>query len=67
MDRNAALGRKFDSCHQLAVLLTRHMNQAQAVAVCRDNGWDGVRRAIEAQSTMVTSLSRSYTVRRRAH
>ena len=67
MDRNAALGRRFDSCHQLAVLLTRHMNRAQAVAVCRENGWDGVRRALETQSTMVTKLSPSRAARHRTH
>ncbi|MEX2648010.1 MAG: hypothetical protein WD673_03250 [Alphaproteobacteria bacterium] len=54
MNRNTLLGRKFDSCHQLAVLLTRHMQPAEAVAVCRENGWDGVRRALEEQNHMIT-------------
>lgn len=57
MDHNALLGRKFDSCHQFAVLLTQHLGPVQALDVCRENGWDGVRRALEVQSEMVTRLA----------
>jgi hypothetical protein len=58
MTRNAMLGRKFDSCHQFAVLLTRHMKPSDAKALCRENGWDGVARALDEQRHMVTRVAR---------
>jgi hypothetical protein len=57
MDKDSILGRKFDSCHQFAVLLTQHLGPRQAIDVCRENGWDGVRRALEVQSEMVTRFA----------
>ncbi len=56
MDYDTLTGQKFNSCHQLALLLTRHMEPRQAIAVCRENGWDGVRTALEEQQHIVTAL-----------
>jgi hypothetical protein len=39
------------------VLLTQHLGPQQALDVCRENGWDGVRRALEVQSEMVTRVA----------
>jgi len=55
MNMATIMGRKFNGCHQLAVLLTRHMDREEALAVCRENGWDGVTRALEEQRTIVTA------------
>ncbi|MBM3583028.1 MAG: hypothetical protein FJX36_00960 [Alphaproteobacteria bacterium] len=57
MDCSSLVGLKFDSCHQFAVLLTQHLGPQQALDVCRENGWDGVRRALEVQSEMVTRVA----------
>jgi hypothetical protein len=55
MTYESLTGRKFNGCHQLAVLLTQHMTPSQAIAVCRENGWHGVGSAIREQSRIVTA------------
>ena len=63
MNMATIMGRKFNGCHQLAVLLTRHMDRDEALAVCRENGWDGVTRALEEQGAIVTAQQPASTRR----
>lgn len=56
MSYEALTGLKFNSCHQLAVLLTQHMPRQQAIDVCRENGWDGVLKVLEEQRYMGTQV-----------
>jgi hypothetical protein len=55
MTYESLTGRKFNGCHQLAVLLTQHMTPRQAIAVCRENGWHGVGEAVREQARIVTA------------
>lgn len=56
MSYETLTGQKFNSCHQLAVLLIQHMPRQEAIDVCRENGWDGVLKALEEQRFIVTNL-----------
>ena len=59
MNDQALIGHRFNGCHQLAIILTQHLTAAAALAACRENGWSGVKRALEEQTRMVTAIDPS--------
>ncbi|MDH5187937.1 MAG: hypothetical protein OEW37_03145 [Rhodospirillaceae bacterium] len=48
------LGEKFNSNHQLALILSRHMGKKKACATAKKNGWEGVLQALSEQMAIVT-------------
>jgi len=54
MNAEISLGRKFNSNHQLAIILSRHLGLQGARQTAFKNGWKGVLAALEEQKTIVT-------------
>ena len=53
--KNICLGKKFNSNHQLALILARHMGEDKARETASNNGWEGVIEALDEQTAMVTA------------
>lgn len=53
--KQICMGKKFNSSHQLALLLCRHMGEERARQTARSNGWAGVLTALDEQTAMVTA------------